>query len=39
MPFYVQTKVPDVLIDEKAFDFGKLTTLGNPGYLPLTIVN
>jgi len=35
----VQTKIPSVSILEEAFDFGKLTTLGNPGVLPLTLVN
>lgn len=39
LPFSVKTVVPRIEIKESAFDFGKITTLGNSGVLPMTIVN
>jgi len=39
LPFKLQTKIPSVSVLEQSFDFGKLTTLGTPGLLPLTLVN
>lgn len=39
MPFKVESQIPNVSVVEPFFDFGKLTTLGNPGYLSMTLVN
>ena len=39
LPFKVVAKIPDVEIKQTSFDFGKLTTLGTSGTLPLTLVN
>ena len=39
MSYKVQTRIPDVYIKENNFDFGKLTTLGNPGYLSMNLIN
>lgn len=39
LPFQVKTIVPKVEIKEAGFDFGKITTLGNSGVLPMTIQN
>ena len=39
LPFQVRTIIPDVVIVQDQFDFGKLTTLGNEGILKMTLVN
>lgn len=31
LPFSVTTIIPDIQIIEDKFDFGNITTLGNPG--------
>ena len=39
IPFYVKTVIPQVVILQEQFDFGKLTTLGNEGSLKMTLFN
>lgn len=39
LPFSIKTIIPDININEEEFNFGGITTLGNPGELNLTITN
>lgn len=39
LPLQVQTKIPEVVILEQSINFGKLTTLGTPGQIPITLQN
>lgn len=39
LPFSIRFIVPELQIVEADFDFGQVTTLGNQGSLPLTLVN
>jgi len=39
VPFSVRTVVPKIEILESAFNFGKMTTLGNTGAMDMTLVN
>lgn len=39
LDFTVKSIIPKVEIKEEAFDFGKITTLGNSGTLEMTLVN
>ncbi|KAL4498636.1 hypothetical protein ABPG72_019754 [Tetrahymena utriculariae] len=39
LPFSVQTIIPDIQINQDKFDFGNITTLGNPGQLEMHLTN
>ncbi|EGR27619.1 hypothetical protein IMG5_193180 [Ichthyophthirius multifiliis] len=39
LPFQVTVIIPNVQIEEPVFNFGNITTLGNPGVLPFTLKN
>ncbi len=39
LPFCVITILPEIVVEEDKFDFGNITTLGNPGIANMTLVN